>query len=266
MHQETRTFPTSGPIIVKINDGAGSIRLSAARTDQAVVELSAVDNSEAAERVVVETTVEFADGVLRVAPPEQRFGSQPGVHMAITVPEQSSAQINSGSAPVTCGGELSSLTVNTGSGDVTADTVTGDTTIKSGSGAINAVALGTAQLNSASGAIRVERMLSGDLNTASGEISVQQANGQLNANTASGRIDIASLAGDANLRGVSGEIRIGLVAGLAARLDVTSLTGNVSSSLPVSSEQPTTGAPVDIAAHTVSGSISIYRAASVPTS
>jgi DUF4097 and DUF4098 domain-containing protein YvlB len=264
MHQETRTFPTSGPILVTVNDGSGSIRVSAGQTDQAVVELRAVNGSEAAEQAVVETTVEFTDGVLRVAAPQHRFGSQPGVHMAITVPEQSTARIDSGSAEVVCAGELASLTVNTGSGSITADTVTGDATIKSGSGEIRAVAIGTGQLTSASGAIRVERLGSGDLNTASGEILVEQASGQVNANTASGRIVIASLASDANLRGVSGEIRIGLVQGLAARLDVTSLTGSVSSSLPVSAEQPASGAPVDIAAHTVSGGISIYRADSVP--
>lgn len=266
MHQETRTFPTSAPIFVAINDGSGSIRVSATQTDLAVVELSSVNGSHAAEQAVLETTVEFTDGVLRVAAPQHRFGSQPGVNMAITVPEQSSAQIDSGSAQVTCAGELAKLTVNTGSGDISADRVTGDATMKSGSGAIKAVSIGTARLTSASGAIRIEHLRSGDLNTASGEILVRQADGQVNANTASGRIDIGSLAGDANLRGVSGEIRIGLVQGLAARLDVSSLTGNVSSSLQVSAEQPATGTPVDIAAHTVSGSISIYRAASVPTS
>jgi DUF4097 and DUF4098 domain-containing protein YvlB len=258
MHQETRNFPAATPIFVDISDGSGSVELRASAVDQVTVEVSGHH-----ERTVREATIEFTDNVLRVSPRPQTSGSSHGLDIRVTVPERSSAKIRSGSADVRCAGTLQELRIGTGSGEIQAEHVTGDAELKSGSGGIEIDTVGgTAKLNSASGDVRVNSTIRAELGTASGDISARRVESSVHATTASGSIDISSLSGSAALRGVSGDVHVGLAPGLAARLDVSSLTGEVSSELAVSDEAAS-GDPVDIAASTVSGDISIRRAAAV---
>lgn len=255
----TESFATPEPISLAVSNGAGTITITATETDTSTVEIHG-------GRAVDDTTVEFTSGRLTVRSPEHRFGSSGSLDITIMIPNGSTAELKGGSADIAATGSLSRLIAATGSGDVRADHITGDAEVTCGSGSVDVETVtGTAKLHSASGDVRVTTV-GGDarITTASGDISVGRVGGGISANTASGDMSIESLSGAANLRGVSGDIEVALAPGLAARLDISSLTGDVQSQLSVSSDQPTEGAPVTISANTVSGDILVRRAAGVP--
>jgi len=260
MYEQHRTFTAAGPIQLGIRNDSGSVEVTTSDGNEIEVTVSPGNRGDRAERTAQETKVAFDDNVLVVKVPKQRFNSD-DLDITVVVPHDSTATIRTASANVSCQGRLAGLEVDTASGSIDAQQVTGDAKVKSASGSVEIDSVGgAARLTSASGDLRVGSIAEGQLETASGSISVGRAAGSVRANTASGDIEIGSLAGPARIDGVSGDIRIGLAAGLAAKLEVTSLTGDIQSELPVDDQAPVEGSPVEVSSHTVSGDITIHRA------
>jgi DUF4097 and DUF4098 domain-containing protein YvlB len=261
MSEQTGTFPAHGPIEADIRNDAGSVQVTAADTTEISYSVSPAggrDSEEAAEK----TTVEFDRNRLVIQTPRWRFGRSYELDITVTLPTGSSAEVRTASAEANCRGTFDKLTVETASGSVDAEQVTGDAQLKTASGSIKVDTVGgRADLRSASGDVTAGAIGHGKAETASGDISLGQVGGDITAGTASGSIRIASLGGTANLNGVSGDIRVGLAGGVAARLNMSSLTGDVRSELLVDDQRPTQGEPIEISARTVSGDIVVHSAA-----
>lgn len=261
MYDQSGSFPAPGPIEADIRNDAGSVQVTAADTTEITYSVSPSggrDSEEAAQK----TTVEFDHNRLVIQTPRWRFGRSYELDITVTLPTGSSVGVHTASAEASCRGTFDKLDVQTASGSVDAERTTGDARLKTASGSIEIDSVGgRADLRSASGELTAGAIGYGKAETASGDISIGQVTGEITAGTASGSIRIASLSGPASLNGVSGDIRIGLAAGVAARLNMSSLSGDVRSELLVDDQRPAQGEPVDISARTVSGDITIHSAA-----
>jgi DUF4097 and DUF4098 domain-containing protein YvlB len=262
MSDQTGSFPANGPIEADIRNESGSVEVIAADTNEVTYTISPGGGRDA-EEAAQKTTVEFDHNKLVIRTPRWRFGRSYELDITVGIPTGSSAQVRTASADAECRGTFDRLTVETASGSVDAERVTGDAQLKSASGSIEVDSVaGDAQLRSASGDLTAGAIGRGAAETASGDISLGQVAGDITAGTASGSIQIAALSGPAKLNGVSGDIRVGLATGVSARLNMSSLTGDVRSELLVDDERPAAqGEPIDISARTVSGDITIHSAA-----
>lgn len=261
MSEQTGSFPAHGAIEAEIRNESGSVQVIASDTNEVAYTVSPGGGRDA-EEAASKTTVEFDHNKLVIRTPRWRFGRSHDLDITVSMPTGSSAEVHTASAETDCRGTFDRLSVETASGSVDAQQVTGDARLKSASGSIEVDAVGgRAELRSASGNLTAGAIGRGDAETASGDISLGQVGGDVTVGTASGSIRIASLSGSAKLNGVSGDIRVGLAAGVAARLNMSSLTGDVRSELLVDDQRPTQGEPVDVSARTVSGDITIHSAA-----
>ncbi|HVX46542.1 MAG TPA: DUF4097 family beta strand repeat-containing protein [Mycobacteriales bacterium] len=285
MSVNSQNFTASGPVSLDVQNNAGSIRLTAADTDTIEVEVRPGTNKQRDEDACRDTEISFDErrSVLVVHAPKQILGRGSNLHMTITVPTRSTVRAHAGSADITGTGLFGGVDGACGSGDVRFDDVEGEAEFKSGSGDIrfgavtgNATAKngsgnidigtvsGNADVNSASGNVSVASAVKLKIGTASGNIQAGTVTGPASANSASGDIDIRSVAGDTRAKAVSGDVQIGIAPGVVAKLDGSSVSGRVSSSLEVDDSAPVdAGArPISVHVSTVSGDISIDRAGS----
>ncbi|MFC1401869.1 MULTISPECIES: DUF4097 family beta strand repeat-containing protein [Streptacidiphilus] len=194
-------FTTPAPVSVHLDIPAGQLRLTAADLAQTLVAVLPADAAEprdvkAAER----TTVEFAEGVLRIQGPKEKknqlLGPTGSVVVTVQLPTGSGVEAKAASAELHSTGQLdfvafdgalgtieldacATLRVTSAAGDVTVGRLGGDAHISTGEGDIR---IGEA----AAGALV--------LRTQSGSIAVNAAPGvsaTMNAGTTLGRIDNA---------------------------------------------------------------------------
>jgi hypothetical protein len=285
----TETFQTPKPIRLDIRNGAGEVRLDASHVEETTITLEPLRDNEASIDAVRSARVELherADGhdVVVDVRGQRRFMRGSEILVAVTCPLESSVEVHTGSADIEGRGLFGRIDVETGSGDVQFGDVSGDAEVSAASGDVQiSMVGGEARLNTASGDIQVG-MFGGDarLNSASGDVNVRTAGGRFEANTASGDIQVKealgsvnvnSASGDqqigsvftdsVNLRSASGDLRVGVKQGSRVFIDARSRSGDVTSELPVSDTPPEGDAPqVELRANTMSGDITIHRAAS----
>jgi DUF4097 and DUF4098 domain-containing protein YvlB len=255
-------FPGSDPIDLFINLSAGSVAVSAEPTEVTTVNLRSTADGNA-EQQNSDVQVTFTQGRLEIIQPKSTgfLRSNPGLELTVKVPPGSRCAVRTASADVACVGDLAELDAKTASGDVTAASVSGSLDVTTASGDVwleNAAA--TVGVRTASGDIRLRRA-AGDVavNTASGDVSVGIAGASVHAITASGDVHIGSVAaGRANVKTVSGDSMIGVAVGAGVYLDLSSLTGRISSQL----EETDGGDEVSlqVTCRSVSGDIKIARA------
>jgi Toastrack DUF4097 len=179
------------------------------------------------------------------------FGSD-GLRVEARVPHGAGVQVKTASADTEVSGRLAGLDVNSVSGDVR---VRGDV-------AENAT------VKTVSGDVNLERV-DGDLSaqTVSGDVRVRAVGGSADTKSVSGDIRLEALtAGDARFSSVSGDVEIGIVQGSNLDVDAGSTSGDLSSEVPLGSEQQPQGedeaAPtVVVRGRTVSGDVRVFRAA-----
>jgi DUF4097 and DUF4098 domain-containing protein YvlB len=98
-----------------------------------------------------------------------------------------------------------------------------------------------------------------NLKTASGDIEVGVARGDVNVKSASGDLEVGAISrGDVSVRSVSGKVSLGVVPGAGVWMDLSTLSGRVSSALE-SVDSPPERQDLAIKVHTVSGDIDITR-------
>jgi hypothetical protein len=260
----TWEFPGSEPIEIFIEIAAGSVAVSgeptAATTVSAYSSTGGFDDPLAPEQL----RVSFNAGRLEIVQPRGSgsLRGRDGLEVTVTTPPGARCTVRTASADVSCVGELSALEAGTASGDVTVASVSGPAAVTTANGDVwleNAA--GPAAVRTASGNVRLRRA-GGDVAvaTASGDVHIGTAGGSAGVQTASGDIQIGSVsAGEANVKTVSGDTSVGVARGAQVYLDLSSLTGDISSQLEETGGGESVG--LRVICRSVSGDIQISRAA-----
>lgn len=258
-----KEFPVGEQARVHVGIGSGDVIVHAHETDRVRVDLDAP--GEDGQSLVAESVLDQrGDDVVVKVPRRVGFLRRtPSMTLRLSVPVGTRLDVRTDSADVVTTGTLGPTRVQSGSGDVRIEHVDGHLQVNTGSGDISVrKAGGSAQLNSGSGDVEVERS-DGALQarSASGDIVVGEAGDDVAASTASGDQQVGRLArGRARLSSASGDVVVGVDDGTPVWLDVTTLSGSVSSDLS-GSEAPPQGADyVELRVNTASGDITLTRA------
>ncbi|GAA4503677.1 DUF4097 family beta strand repeat-containing protein [Actinoallomurus oryzae] len=193
-------FDTPAPIAAVVHIPAGRVQLIAAdRADTAVEVLPANAAKGRDVKAAEQTTVEYADGVLRIETPakNQYVGPSGSIEVTVQLPAGSRIEAKAASAELRAVGRL---------GDVVFD------------GAYHQ--------------IKIDEAASVRLTATDGDVEVGRLGGPAEISTARGDIRIAeAVRGTVVLRTQSGDISIGAAAGVSASLDAGTSYGRVSNSL-----------------------------------
>lgn len=196
-----QTFDTPAPISAVLEIPAGRIQLIAADRADTTVEILPADPAKSSDTTAAEqTTVAYADGVLRIttAPPVNKlFGPSGSLEVTVRVPAGSHVEARAASAELRGVGRL---------GDVAFD--------------------GAYQK------IKIDEAASVRLTAIDGDVEVGRLNGPAEISTARGDITVAEATrGTVVLRTQSGDISIAAAAGVSAALDAGTGHGRVSNAL-----------------------------------
>ncbi|WP_330468506.1 DUF4097 family beta strand repeat-containing protein [Micromonospora zamorensis] len=196
-----KTFDTPAPISAVLNIPAGRIQLIAADRVDTTVEVLPTDPSKSRDtRAAEQTTVAYADGVLRITaatPGNPLVGSSGSVQVTVRLPADSRVDAKAASAELRGVGRL---------GDVTFD------------GAYRR--------------IKIDEAASVRLTAIDGDVEVGRLTGPAEISTARGDIRIAeAVHGTVVLTTQSGDISVGAAAGVSAALDAGTGHGRVSNAL-----------------------------------
>ena len=194
------TYSTPQPISAVLNIPAGRIQLVATDRADTAVEVLPADASKSRDvKAAEQTTVEYADGVLRIAvvAKNQYFGPSGAVAVTVQLPAGSQAEVKAASADLRATGRF---------GDVV--------------------------IESAQGPIDLEDVASARITTSASDVSVGRLNGPAEIRTSKGDIRIAeAVRGTVVLRTDVGEVEIVAAAGVSATLDAGTSTGRISNAL-----------------------------------
>jgi hypothetical protein len=261
-----RTFHTPKPLRIAVRNAAGVVTLTCLDTTETevVVEPAGADGTEIAEH----TEVALEGNRLRVEVPDQRWGSSPRIAVRITAPAGSGLQARTGSADVECSGTLCGLTVNGASGDVLAELVDGDASVKLASGDIRFGAVtGEARVRTASGEVTVAQAGTLDAVTANGNLTLGTVGSRLHAKTVSGDVHVADAsAGTVEATTTSGHITVAVRRGTGVHLELSSVSGEIRSELPVDDSPQQAGAGLELHLRSISGNVEVRRGPAAPPS
>ncbi|WP_419705420.1 DUF4097 family beta strand repeat-containing protein [Promicromonospora sp. NFX87] len=213
-----QNFDTLNPISVVLDIPAARVRLIAADRADTVVEVLPADagkgrDVQAAER----TTVEYADGVLRIVTPVKHeiLGASGAVEVTVQLPAGSGVEGKAATAELRGVGRF---------GDVT---------------------------HEAYGEIKLDEAASVELTAQAGDVSVGRLNGPAEISTMQGDINITEAArGKVVLSTQAGNVTVGVATGVSASLDAGTSMGRIENAL-----KNTGAAEVEIHATTVKGDI-----------
>jgi hypothetical protein len=254
----TTTHQTPGPLDLDIRVQSGRVEIETAETDETTVEIEPLDGGDAARAAVEAVRQELrpvGDGhrlMIEVPRRPRLFGwNEPDVLVRIHCPNGVGVVAKTASADVELHGLAGAFSTKTASGDVTVEAAGGDVDVKTASGDVS--------LGSVKGRANV--------NTMSGDVALDEAPGPVSAHTMSGDLRVERLAsGAAELRTMSGDIVASVRPGATLWIDASSMSGEVSSDLPVSDSAPAGGTTdIELRASSMSGDIDLRRAEEAST-
>jgi len=261
-----QTFDTPEPISVRLEAGAGSVRLAATERADTVVQVRPRDESSGSDVWAAEhTRVEFRDGKLSVSGakrglPRLRGGA---VEVEIALPSRSRVYATLASADLCADGEFADFRFGSASGTVDVDAVVGKIKGANASGSLRVNSVeGYASVATASGGVHVGN-LDGELKfkAASGSLTVDVLRGSVKSRTASGSVSVgAAVRGAVSAASGSGEVAVGIPAGTAARLDITTGSGVVTNRLQPSDGPELGDETLTLQVRSGSGDVDIHRA------
>lgn len=278
-----KTFETPGPIRLRVEVLVGDVRLHASESQATTVHLTprGRGGEELVERFVVE---QHGDEIAVLAPKLRDsflgWGTKGSVDVEVHLPERSEVDVRLGSGDLSATGVLGRVVVATGSGDLALDEFAGGE-LKSASGDIAARAVrGPLLAKTGSGDVAIDAAAASvELISGSGDISVRRAESPLKAKTGSGDVvvgasvgdlDILTGTGDIDLQGLhggevraktgTGDVVLGVVSGVAAFLDLNTVTGDVVVDLEGSSGPEDADATTSLTVNSGSGDIRVKRA------
>jgi DUF4097 and DUF4098 domain-containing protein YvlB len=277
------SFDTTGPINLKIELLVGDVTLTAADGPATTVRLlpRGKNGAEMAEKFTVEA---HGNDVVVLAPKIRDtffgLGSKGSVDVEVELPSGSAVDVRTGAGDVAAAGLLGDVRATTGAGDLTLHEV-GTASLKSGSGDISLQSTrGDASAKTGSGDISIGsaggRL---DLVSGSGDISLRRSDAGVKARTGSGDLHIGASTGDlelvtgtgdVELKGVhggqvraktgTGDVTIAVAAGVAAYLDLNTVTGDVDIDLEQTSGPGDAEAQATLSVQSGSGDIRVKRA------
>ncbi|MFD9410732.1 DUF4097 family beta strand repeat-containing protein [Streptomyces sp. NPDC059989] len=190
-------FDTTAPISAVLDIPAGLIRFIAADRADTTVEVRPANASSGRDVTAAEqTTVEYADGVLRIAaaPAKNRIlGNSGFVEVTVQLPAGSRVEAKAASAELRGVGRLGDVTFEAAQGTVKLDeTGSARLTLQAGDVAVGRLG-GPAEISTQKGNLQITEAMGGtvSLRTEYGEIAVGAARGvsaSLDAGTAYGRV------------------------------------------------------------------------------
>ncbi len=271
----TQIDDLDGPITLHVENGRGTVEVSATDTTGASIELNGPD--------IDDVRIDLVGDDLFVIVPQRRGGFLAGerrVDIVATVPTRSSLTAKLGSADLTAQGSYDHVAVRSGSGDISLDVLAGPALVETGTGGVRIeLAEQALRVKSGSGDVTVGRTAhdvsistgSGDVQidtctgstqvkTGSGDLSVAHAEASVSLTTGSGDLVVDEMRGGRlQLKGASGDLRLGVPAGLPVWTDVSTVSGQITSTLE-GAGQPEPGADhLEIHATTVSGDIILQQ-------
>ncbi|MBN6037897.1 DUF4097 family beta strand repeat-containing protein [Amycolatopsis sp. 195334CR] len=178
------------------------------------------------------------------------------LNVTVHAPRGSHLGIRAGAADVTVTGTAGRASISTGSGDVSLGETKAAANVRTGSGEVQ---LGPStyglQVRSGSGSVRLAAPTgSATVVTGTGDIWLGAVSGDVMARSGSGDLTVAEAkSGSMELNTGSGEIRFGVASGVTAEVDVSTVSGRVSSELPVRETPPEEAAAVRARMRTGSG-------------
>ncbi|MET9364444.1 DUF4097 family beta strand repeat-containing protein [Streptomyces sp. NPDC006632] len=178
----TSTFSTTAPVTAVLDIPAGRVRVTAAAQADVTVEVKPADAAKGRDvQAAAQTTVVFADGVLRIETPvkNQYFGASGALDVSVRLPAGSGVVATAGAAEFRTTGPL------------------GDVTFDGAHGAAHIEEAATLRLNVHAGDVRVGRLVGdGDITVAAGDIHITEAaRGALTLDTAYGAITVGAAQG-----------------------------------------------------------------------
>jgi len=268
MAKPVTTFPLSGPIDAVVRLGRGSLTVHTRdNATEAVVQLTPRGQGD---DVLERFTVELQGQTLSVLGPRQGglpdlFGGRrkDAVDVVLEVPIGTALKLSTTDADVLVTGRCGRADVATGSAAITLGTVDGDLRLRYGSGDSEVEGVrGSATLKAGSGSAKFGEVSGGlDSQFGSGRLSAAVVRGVLHSRAGSGHVTVGAVHSDVDVAAGSGGFFLGVPAGVAAKLDITTGSGQLHSELPVE-DSPATGArAITIRARTGSGDIRLIRAA-----
>ena len=267
----THQFDTPQPINLYVENGGGSVTVTADEATETTVQVSG--------RHADETIVTQDGDQISVIAPKLRAGFLGGdtkLDMTITVPSDSTLAIKTGSADVTARGSYRAGQVKSGSGDVTIEIMDGPAVVETGSGDIR---IDTAdqelRVKSGSGDVRVQYAGGAvSISTGSGDVEIGTSNAPAVVKTGSGdlvvtesRDDVAMTTGSGDFvvrtanrgrltaKGASGDVHVGIPAGVPVWTDISTVSGEIRSGLDAVGEPGEGADHVEVRAKSVSGDI-----------
>ena len=274
------TFDTPEPIDLYVENGRGSVDVTATSTTETTVRIT---GERAEEYDVRDLAGERGDRrIAIIAPPRNGlFSRDARAEIVVEVPVASALNAKVGSSDLAAHGRFDDTRVDSGSGDVSLDVVDGNTIVQCGSGDVVAEHLaGEARIKSGSGDIVVRRADSHLLvTTGSGDVRIEAAGDELAVKTGSGDALVGTLTGEAifttgsgdlvvhraaagrvTARTGSGDVRVGVVAGTPVWTDIRTASGRLSSDLPSTGEPGPDQPYLEVRATTASGDVALHQA------
>ncbi|MFI9045936.1 DUF4097 family beta strand repeat-containing protein [Streptomyces sp. NPDC053427] len=274
-------FDTPDPISATLEFDIGTVRITAGKRTQTVVEVLPRSSTEEADvRTVQQTQVTYSNGKLLVKGPRKRslFGTPGALEVSIELPAGSDVRGSSPLGNFVCEGPLGDCRIKTSVGDIQvdeADTVSlktshGDILLDHAKGNAEVVGAGRVDIGKLAGAASVGNVngettiaeVAGELRASSsnGPISVGVAHAGVEAKSANGGIRIGEVArGRVTLQSAAGNLEVGIREATAAWLDVNTRLGNVRNSLGASEGPAQSDETVEVRARTGLGDIVIRR-------
>ncbi|MFI6644699.1 DUF4097 family beta strand repeat-containing protein [Streptomyces sp. NPDC050504] len=189
-------FATTAPVAAVLDIPAGRVRFIAADRADTVVEVLPADSAKGRDvKAAEQTTVEFGDGVLRIAAPAQRqlLGAVGSVEVTVQLPTGSRVEAKAAGAELRGVGRLGDVVFEGAQGEIKLDEAASvRVTTEAGDVAIGRLG-GPAEITTKKGNIRIAEAVRGEvvLRTEAGDVSVGAARGTsatLDAGTGYGRI------------------------------------------------------------------------------
>jgi hypothetical protein len=271
-------FDTPDPLRLRFKVAAGEVTL---RLTETAVTRVRVDGDSA--DAIDHTRVELDGDQMTIEGPRRSglFRTAPQLTISVEAPngssldaelqsselhvtgELSDARVRSGSGDVDIEQASGDVAIDAGSGDVRVEHLEGDGTLRSGSGDLEVAATtGRIQASTGSGDVQLARVDgAADVRSGSGDVVVEHSTADLAISTASGDQQVLRTGGGTlRLKSASGDVHVGVSEGIAAWLDINTISGDVSSALGRSPEPEPDEPRVAVHVNTVSGDVHLFHA------
>jgi len=243
--QFDRTLTVNGAVNLDLTTGSGEVMVKTGGANQVMIRgrVTSSDwwggNPEAAVRSVeANPPIVQTGNSIRIGfnvPEDARH--HVAISYEITVPADTTLQVNTGSGEISVEEVRGSAKLHTGSGGIRARDLGKDSRLETGSGSIRADSVAAPMFASTgSGSIQADLTGSGDVevHTGSGGVDVRGVNGGLRARTGSGHVNVAgNVKGPWEVHAGSGGIRLALGSSSGFDLSVHTGSGSIHSELPI---------------------------------